>query len=884
MKGILKKVFTLFLTILTVITITACGKNNKKNNLIPNPKIETVEYDDDIDMNMFDGLDMKNIEIDNPDYYCSTYKDVEPNFAVNLCASSIYLGAEVVSESIRLTNEYDYSIGFDVVEVNDSEKQIYTITAQGGFKRGSAYSLSIEKNLNLFFEDRDPSIRKILFTVKDEDKNDMTIKDNYPVYNSKKITHFEGFGDYNTYMIYRGEFNESKDAIVMFKNPDDANDETIYIKVVSVEKMKNGVYKIYYTSPKATDIFDKLDLHVDDKDVNMAECLVLKTKKEIIESIKNTSLAQELIARAAYMYNFHEELMEDDYDFWSHCYINIAINTSGGGLTVAITFTYTHTFKSGTRLMITVGFRTSRTISVSGSAKLETFLGIPTGVALNASAEEDSSIAIEFRAVVANPKFNPEWMEATPENYSIDDAKKAVQALKNKWFDKGSGDDGTRDSVEGDTLLLDIGYISFKIAGWLSFDFDLYIGIKNQANITLGLGYTYSCHEVIVSYSTTNGDGDGGASPKKIGEHSIAGSFCGKYSSEFFLRLRLSVYITGLKWLFCFYADADLGMYFDIAGLVEFNFDLITGGGDVSGSFSLEGGLFVRVTLNILLIGGIHPNWTLVDERLPLIRFACDNNLRERSDDDRKVIELTSYATRANQTQMFTYRVFDPGTLNVLAKNYEYDTEVVWFEMFKQPIGKYKMFENFVTSDSRVKFKDGVIIIDPSVAELQARISYDYNDITGKKYSDYVDIHFLSADARTVAYDGEQIEGYKSYLPGDVIKFPRVPYISGKVFKGFVLDGVLYHSDDIFIMPDNDINFALKYVDNISYTVKYYDGNNQLVGVEKVLKGEDAIGLDPSVRDRMMGPEYTFVCYDQPLTNILGNLEVHAIYTRAGDR
>ena len=150
----------------------------------------------------------------------------------------------------------------------------------------------------------------------------MTIKDNYPVYNSKKITHFEGFGDYNTYMIYRGEFNESKDAIVMFKNPDDANDEIIYIKVVSVEKMKNGVYKIYYTSPKATDIFDKLDLHVDDKKVNMAECLVLKTKKEIIESIKNTSLAQELIARAAYMYNFHEELMEDDYDFWSHCYIN----------------------------------------------------------------------------------------------------------------------------------------------------------------------------------------------------------------------------------------------------------------------------------------------------------------------------------------------------------------------------------------------------------------------------------------------------------------------------------------------------------------------------------------------------------------------------------
>ena len=280
MKGILKKIFTLFLAVITIITITSCGKKDKGTDLTPNPKIESVNYDDDMDTEMFDGLDMVPTEIENPDIFCSTYMDVEPNFAVNLCAKSRYLGAELVMDTVVIFNEYSKNVNFDVQEWNDSEIQIYTITANGGYERGKVYTLSIENNSDLFFQNRDSSIRKIMFSIKKENTSKKNIKDGFPVYDLRKVTYFDGFGDFDTYMIYEGKFNESKDTVVVFRNPKNADEEPIYIKVSSVEQTKKNVYKIHYVAPEIEEIFNELDVHVDSREIDMKNELVLKLKKK----------------------------------------------------------------------------------------------------------------------------------------------------------------------------------------------------------------------------------------------------------------------------------------------------------------------------------------------------------------------------------------------------------------------------------------------------------------------------------------------------------------------------------------------------------------------------------------------------------------------------
>lgn len=900
MKGIFKKIFTLFLTIVTILTITSCGKK-KKEIFSYNPNLSTIRRDDDLDLDMFDGYDLNTVEVENPDKYCCTYKDVEPNFGLNVYAKSSHLGADQLQQSISIVDSEQNEVKpiFNQVQFNDGETHPLTFTLTpsdpDGYKKGEVYTVSLENNENIFFADRDENIRRVMFSVKEDDKDNLKLVDTYPFYDSSNITYFDGYGDYDTYLIYHGKFNQNVGDVVGFKDPKkDVDDDTIYIKITKIEKLKNKVYKVHYSSPKADELFKELDCHVDDKKVDMEKYLNLNTQDEIIKQLKESTFVEECMAHAAYAYNFDKNLLEDGKSFWDKCFIDLAFNLQDGGFIFGITMSYTDTLKNGWRIMIVATAKFSYALNVSGDAEITTnFLGIPDGVNLKASAENDVKFGIEFRAVVANPKFNPDWMEATPQNYKWEDAQKAVKELKNKWLDKG-GQDMNRDAVEGDTLLLNLGWISFRIAGWIAFDFDLYLCVKNQLNISIGLGYTYSYHSVLISYSSSSESSDSDCSPSKISEHAINGSLIGKYSAELYLKLRLSVYITGLKWLACFYIDVDAGFYFEISGMVELNYDILADDFDASGAFLLEFGLFFRVTVNFSIIGIVHPNFTLVDVRFPAIKFTVDNSLKERASDEHPKIELTNNTTNSNSTQMFTYRVFDANSLGEVVKNFTYDQSVTVLVLFGETMKSYTMFGDFevnvktlttlgdaTPSNDMLRFENGIFYVDSSVAELNATINYKYYDITGEKYNDYVDVHFLSDKAVWVSFDGQN---RKAYLPGDKVQFPRPTNIPGKVFRGYNFDGKLYHSFDEFIMPDHDVDFEVIYIDDKEFTVEYYDGNNNLVYTEKVFNQDSAIGPSASVRDAKMTDEFEFICYDQPLDCITSDMKVHAIYTRKGDR
>ena len=70
-------------------------------------------------------------------------------------------------------------------------------------------------------------VRKIIFSVKDSDKDVCVPKADYKTYDINKISYFSGYGDFDTYLLFDGSFDSKVGDIVIFDGADDG--EKIYI-------------------------------------------------------------------------------------------------------------------------------------------------------------------------------------------------------------------------------------------------------------------------------------------------------------------------------------------------------------------------------------------------------------------------------------------------------------------------------------------------------------------------------------------------------------------------------------------------------------------------------------------------------------------------------
>ena len=137
--------------------------------------------------------------------------------------------------------------------------------------------------------------------------------------------------------------------------------------------------------------------------------------------------------------------------------------------------------------------------------------------------------------------------------------------------------------------------------------------------------------------------GDGDVAPSSVGVHTIQASVAGKLGFEVFFKVRVSFYITGLKKLVCLYMDFDAGFYLEVSMKGQVSYDFTTDTGNVHGGIFIEFGLFVRMTLNLDIIGLFHPNWTIIDARLPFYKMSFVDLLDKRVTTD--TLELNSIST-----------------------------------------------------------------------------------------------------------------------------------------------------------------------------------------------------------------------------------------------
>lgn len=884
MRHVIKKLFILVLTVLVTITITACSKKKARLGV---PSINTNNNFDEIQKEMMDELkdqDLVKVDLPNPDALSNTFMDVEPNFTVLLKPKGAYLGLGEIEEGIKIYSSDEKEVNLIVDETitssSDEKESVdtfacFSVSADGGYERGKAYTLSIENSPNLLFVDKDESVRKIVFSIKDSDREIITPKKDYKTYDINKLVYFDGYGEYNTYLIYAGSFDSKVGDIVIFKGLNDkGEDESIYIKVKKIDKNKNET-RIYYECPNAGEIFSDLDIHVDNKKLDLENNITLRDKNQIIEDIKKTSFAEEAIAYAAYASNYDEEILKNAKDFWDHCFLDISFGYKDNVFSVGLTITFTFTTSNKWRVILLVKFTYSETYHVSADADIDTFLGIPYDISLNCSITSDVNLSVQFRICLSNPKFNSEFQNISPNEFNQTDAEKAVENLRKSWKE-AKGADYTKNTVSGDTLMVHLGSVTLRF-GVIALDFDLYFCVKNQLNISLGASYTYAYRKVVVNYCSSNDKADAGSSPQGVSLHCVSASLAGVYSGEAYLKLRISLYIVGFKWLASIYLDIDGGFYIEIKGLASVSYEFMTKKWSYTGGLMIEFGLFFRVTLNVNILGLVHPNFTLVNLKAPAMVLDLCNDLKDRSETG--TIELNTYITPIEYTNMLTYNVFDYNSLGEILKNYKYDDEIVYFRSSFANKESYQLFSDFTCSDSRIHVINGMIIVDKDVAELNATISYKVN-LGYTTRTDSVNVHYVSKEARYVTFDGQN---KKAYLPGEKVDFYIDVDREGYIFKGYLYKGILYNSQSTFIMPDEDVNFELQYIEDKTFVVKFYDGMNNLIDTQEILNQEDAKELEEDYRDRFMDSEYTFVCWDRSIEFITDDCQIHGIYIKRSD-
>ena len=862
----IKKLVSAFLFLVLGITIASCA-NQKRIKPIPDINPNSLVDIHEVDDIVFEDHDYKQVPISNPDIFCNTYMDVDPDFVVTLQLTSTLLNNTVLSNDIEVKDSAGnyVELDFEYKYSNSLNDTLLEVTPKENYVSGHAYTFSIEKNESLLFFERDFSVRKIIFTVKDEDSNVLDLNTNYATYDLNKVSNFMGFSENDTYLYYDGAIDCKADDIIIFSD----GEEKLFIKVVKIES-ENGQLKIHYRCPDVKDMVNEMDLHINQKEADIEKDFTLNNIEDIVHELTNSEQTLMYCYAIADKYDFVPQLG----GFLDSANVNFSFKPEGKKFTLAIDLSYTHVTSGGWRICGSLKFKFVKSFTISADAEIETFLGIPYDISMNCAVASDFEFTFQPSVTKKHPKVNIINTEDTPKDLDLSRAKKAVEEFKDRWVDLDKYG-YKKDLVVGDTIMINVGHLGIHL-GYITVDIDVYACFKLTTDVTLGASYTYNCHEVLVEYASGGGNPDGADSPSSVSVNTISAYICGKLSIEAYLKVRVSLYITGLKHLANIQLDGDLGVYLDITGLGTIGYDFNTGSLDGELGVTIDFGFLVRVSLNVNLLWVVHLNWDLLSFKFPIFKLGLSYQIQDKTDVG--VINLNKLETDIGETGLLTFNVFDGDGLCIITKTFGVNEEAVYYESILSKNASYKIFPKIETSDPRVKIQNGKIVIDEKVAELDFDI-YVYVKKTPftdpMKYT--VKCHYVSSQAKFVTFDGQN---QTAYLPGDKVTFPaEVQVRSGYLFKGWLYDGELYTTRTEFEVQDQNVNFEAFYILDETYTVKFYDGFDNLVYTTTVKNYDDVIAPDSAIRDKNM-TGYSFVCYDKSLKEVKGDLEVHAIYTK----
>lgn len=877
-KQLFKKVLLLVLPL--TMALSSCsgaeGKSNKQQNNALS-KID-IGYNDFEEMD-FDGQELKEVKIDNPNLYNNTFRDVDPNFSFELKGISRIITETSFNGSytglVTVTDNSANVVTFSG-NLNNSNNRI-KIQAASPYEAGKVYTATLHDDTLQFHVGSTihESIREIYFSVKEEDKNVLSMKEGIrtlPLDNV--ISNSKDPLEPHKSLLYKGSVSVAQDEVIKLASDDEKRiDDTLYIKVSSF-KEESGNTRIYYDSPEVDEILNDLDVHVDDKPL---ECnkdnFHLSNKEQIYNDLLYSDIVLDYVAYTALTYDFADN-NNAVVDFLKSCNIVINFKFIDGGISLQGILLFKHQFESGWVLSLNITLEWQETYRFSADAEIETVLGIPVGVDMSMASSKTDKFSIKGSIIFSHSTFNPgpDWTE--PEKLDLSKAKEAVQQLKDKWVD-GKMFDSKRERTESGVTLFNIGWVDFYF-GYVTVSVEFYLYLTSAVSISLGFGYTYENTTTLVNFSTSSGNKGGSASPSDVHSNVIDVDLVGKYYLEFGLKVRFSVYITGLRWIVALQVDLDAGLYLNLTGFGGFVANITTGDINLDIGFLTEIGFVLKVTISVILFGRGYGNWEIWSLKKPLISFGNVNRIEDRVEE---TVNLSKPVTKIDDTNMMKFTVFDGAAMLSTVKTFSFKEELTIADsvFWDLPISRKFVINAVSKNPEYITIQDDSFVVTEGAPTLfDAIIELTVDDLFAAFETTYsVKVHYQQEGTKVVTFDGSNAMAYEK---GEVIDFPVVKK-DGQIFKGWQLNGQDIDLSKPYIMGEEDLNFTSRFIPDVQFLVTFYDGHNNLISSGYVTNEEAAIEPEEAIRDANM-EGYQFVGWDTDISCITKDTVVHGIYVK----
>lgn len=622
----------------------------------------------------------------------------------------MYVSPSTLSEEnlVTIEDQSGDSVNVKIISGNDNS---YIISSEDGYTPGECYTISLKDNAPLIFDGKDEDVRQISFSVKRDDSNVSSIKeDDFKHYSSNIIESIYDVDTDNMYLITTSSISATKDDIIVFDYDDG---EDLYIKFISISSIDSLRYKVSYKDPEADDIFSSLDLHKENQEIDMEEYFNAYDEEKIKSSILNSDFVKEYAAAVAYTYNFSNGWI----DFWKTAKVNLKFNLDKTKFNFEFNVTFTHLTNDGFFYSAGLVLQYTRELTITADAKLKWKLVVPY-VSMNSTIVADDSVNVRFQVMLVKKAWNEKYQKMTdPNKLKWDEAKDAVKDLK----DHVKSSEETKTSainkkITGNLLSIPLGTLRIPLAVVpLSIDIDLSINVSVDMSVGLVVGYSWHQWQVFLQYSNSNKkESKGSTSPEIQKASSVNFDFVGSLYVEAYLDISVSLFLNGLKKIFRLQVSVDGGLYLSVSGYGGASYDFVTQTLSEEAGGEAIFGAFIRITLSVVLLNTHNINYKLYEKKIPFIDLGISQNILSLTNNPD--VYITKKKTNLNDTNALSFNIFDGTTLSNKIKSYKYNEKVtavsglmvshdVTYDIFKAM--KIENSNYITLSDGVLTIKDG---------------------------------------------------------------------------------------------------------------------------------------------------------------------------------
>ena len=854
--------------------------------------IVNVGYDEDLTVH-FD--EVKAIPEEDSQRFSSSLFDVPRNSKLYMHVVGQDLSENSINAETYNTIREDYHNYIAISDANGQSLDLVLetdgshvgVVLNESFDYGAVYIIQLEETSNLQFENRDPSVRRMVIEMQDDPSeaaeiNEFEIRDDIPVLDARYVSNEQAYEDATFSFIYsEGIPLLNQGDVFQVKTNVGSSEKDItdfYGEFVSKETLGNGNYKVTYREPEGEDIYNNFRLK-GTQPFNLNGTQIIVTAEQVSDAIRYTDTARGL---ANFFAKYAETSNGDIIDtLMDHISIDLTFKWVGSTLTFKFGITVKK-LKLKDNLFLSLGYAFEQVTQygLDFDVSLKKKWIVPVGVSYKIKCIEDITEAHTFFVAIDYVQDQPEKDDEEIKEDLQNEIKNA-KAGKDNFFKKIINDANAKKTVEGNKTTFPL--LSFPVPlFWdLVFEIKLDFIFDFSLEAMLLVKKTYSSNQVLFSFSNKDG-GDTDKAQTVTGSGEWEFYFMGMAEAKVALRFTISIYFKGLYKYLHVDGYAELWIKVGITGTMLASWNTDTDGSSFSGNLAID--LYVQmgadIGLNIVIaIFDISMSRNLF--KTYILRFYLSNEIEHYADETTTSIELNQTIAKIDDYDILWFRVWNGVNLIMDEQKYSADHRTKILETWIGDL-TVKTFDFIPADESLIKIDgDGTIRVqDGTPAEFTTTFRIHLHNAVSFVGDRDITVHFNAPDAHHVYIDGKDMGRIRS---GVKYTLPEPEERVGFRFLNYVYNDNPYSVGDKITMGSEDIYITTEWHKIIYYDVYFYDGKNNLVYIDRhVEEFTAATAPSPDIRDANM-EGYSFVGWDKNFSNVQSNLVVRGIYIKVGN-